>query len=162
MKNFSLHFCLKTVKIFLLLAGAVLLTSSCGFLNPFGSSNSDGQWAAQYAHKYIGVPYVYGGHSPKGFDCSGLVSYVYQKKGVKLPRSSAKQAKAGHFIKKSRLRAGDLVFFRSPNSRRVSHVGIYIGEEQFIHAPGRGKKVRVASLDNNYFKKMYHSARRVI
>jgi len=108
------------------------------------------------------VPYKLGGKTPKdGFDCSGLVQYVYAGQGVKLPRSSSEQAKKGRKVKKSQLQPGDLVFFSTGKRGKVSHVGIYVGNDKFIHAPGRGKKTTKASLSAEYFKKTYHSARRV-
>lgn len=147
------------VKICLVTAIILSLTGCAGLL---GGSSKTGPAAAKTARKYIGTPYKYGGKTPKsGFDCSGLTFYVYQRHGVTLPPSSAKQAKAGRPIKKAFLRPGDLVFF-SPNKRgQVGHVGIYIGNGKFIHAPSNGKKVSIASLDDKYFKKTYHSARRI-
>lgn len=147
-------------KIFLIAALALSL-GGCGILSG-GRGSKSGLAAAKTAKNYIGTPYVYGGRSPSGFDCSGLTSYVYQRHGVKLPRSSTSQAKVGRKIQKGRLKPGDLVFF-AQNGRRgqVNHVGIYIGDGKFIHAPSTGKKVSIAKLNDNYFKKNYHSARRV-
>ena len=134
--------------------------SGCAFFSP--GSSASGRAAAKTAHKYIGVPYKLGGKNPKeGFDCSSLVQYSYARNGVKLPRSSAQQAKVGRKVKKSQLQPGDLVFFSTGRRGRVSHVGIYVGNDKFIHAPGRGKKVTKASLSSKYFTKTYHSARRV-
>lgn len=97
------------------------------------------------AKKYIGVPYVWGGTTPKGFDCSGLVQYVFREAGISLPRTSAEQSKVGEYIERGDLRPGDLVCF-------PGHIGIYIGEGQFLHAPDVGQKVRINSLDamNNF------------
>ena len=132
----------------------------CGI---FGLSNSNyvGPGPAKTAKKYVGIPYVYGGTTPSGFDCSGLTSYVYKKHGVNLPRTSHKQAEVGRFVRKPHLRVGDLVFFKTGKTSKVSHVGIYIGQDKFVHAPGRGKKVTIATLSNKYFQKTYHSARRM-
>ena len=142
-----------------LILGFCLFLNGCGFFS--FDRGGTGQSAAYTARKYIGVPYEYGGKSPKGFDCSGLTSYVYQRHGVKLPRTSAKQAKAGRHVKKAKLKPGDLVFFSTAKKGQISHVGIYVGDGKFVHAPGRGKKVTTASLNSDYYKKTYHSARRV-
>lgn len=91
------------------------------------------------AKNYIGVPYVWGGTSPKGFDCSGFTQYVYRKAGVYLPRTSSQQGRTGTKVSKSELRAGDLVLF-------PGHVGMYIGDDLFIHAPNRGESVRIDRL----------------
>lgn len=112
------------------------------------------------AHKYLGVPYEYGGRSPSGFDCSGLVWYVFREHGIKLPDSSYKQAAVGEKIDKNELQPGDLVFFQSDG--RVGHVGLYIGDGTMIHAPGRGKRVRKASLSDTYYKTHYATARRLM
>lgn len=97
------------------------------------------------AKNYIGVPYVWGGTTPEGFDCSGLVQYVFREAGIKLPRTSAEQGKVGEYIEKEDLKPGDLVCF-------PGHIGIYVGEGQFLHAPDVGQKVRINSLDamNNF------------
>jgi cell wall-associated NlpC family hydrolase len=115
---------------------------------------------AQTAHQYLGTPYVSGGRSPKGFDCSGLVWYVYSQNGIELPKTSYKQARIGRKVKFGELRPGDLLFFTS--SRRIDHVGVYVGDGIMIHAPGRGKKVRKAELDQQYYKDHFVVARRVI
>lgn len=118
--------------------------------------------AAKLAEDYIGVPYRYGGRDPqKGFDCSGLTWYVYQRQGLKLPQTSRDQLKAGRKVNKAKLSPGDLVFFRNVKSRRVDHVGIYVGQGRFVHAPGAGKKVERRDLSEKYYKSAYYSARRV-
>jgi cell wall-associated NlpC family hydrolase len=115
----------------------------------------------QTARRFIGTPYRWGGSSVKsGFDCSGLTMTVYRLNGFELPRSAFSQYRAGLPVARSALARGDLVFFRTGRSSRVSHVGIYSGEDRFIHAPGRGKRIRVASLTNVYFKKRFTGARR--
>jgi cell wall-associated NlpC family hydrolase len=140
---------------------AALILGGCSFRMNRPDSNSVGLAAAQTAGKYLGVPYAYGGRSPRGFDCSGLALYVYKQHGVKLPPTSRTQAKAGSPVSKKELLPGDLVFFRTGAWGGVGHVGIYIGDGQFIHAPGTGKRVKKAELDNKYFKARYHSARRI-
>jgi cell wall-associated NlpC family hydrolase len=148
--------------IFIVIIMTALILGGCSFrMNRGGGENPVGQAAAKTAGKYIGVPYVYGGRSPRGFDCSGLALYVYKQHGVKLPPTSKTQAKAGKPVKKKELLPGDLVFFRTSTLGGVGHVGIYIGGGQFIHAPGTGKRVKKAALEEKYFKARYHSARRV-
>ncbi|MDR1657876.1 MAG: C40 family peptidase [Deltaproteobacteria bacterium] len=135
-----------------------LLLTGCGAKK--GSSSGLGMELAKSAHQYIGVPYVYGGRSPKGFDCSGLVWYVYRQHGVELPVSSAKQARVGKKVDKDELVPGDLIFFQ--NKGRISHVGLYIGGNQMIHAPGRGKKVVKVNIKEKYYRQNYAGARRMI
>ncbi len=112
------------------------------------------------ADNFIGMPYRWGGASAeKGFDCSGLTMTVYQLNGLELPRSSQGQWKAGVSVRRSRLKKGDLVFFHTAGIGKISHVGIYDGNGQFIHAPGRGKEVKRTSLNNRYFNKKYAGAK---
>ncbi len=112
------------------------------------------------AKDFIGVPYLWGGVSvDKGFDCSGLTMTVYQLNGLDMPRHSATQFDAGDPIKLSELQQGDLVFFATRGRGKVSHVGIYIGDGQFIHAPKRGKKICIDSLSNEYFEKRFVGAK---
>ena len=90
-----------------------------------------------------GKPYRYGGSTPVGFDCSGLIQYSYARAGVKVPRSTEDLLEASRTIAKRQLRPGDLVFFHQ-DSKRSSHVGLYIGNDRFVHAPSTGKTVSVA------------------
>ncbi|NOX34775.1 MAG: C40 family peptidase [Deltaproteobacteria bacterium] len=114
----------------------------------------------QYAVKSLGLPYKWGGQSPEtGFDCSGLIVYTYQKAGVMLPRTAKKQFGNGQIVSKQNLRVADLVFFKTPKVRKVFHVGIYIGDGIFVHAPGKGRQVTYGYLSNPYFKKHYIGAR---
>jgi len=115
-----------------------------------GSLGSPHPEAAKVAKRYLGVPYVWGGTTPRGFDCSGLVQYSYKQVGISIPRTSRSQFRIGKFIPPSRtdlLEAGDLVFFGTggdPN--KIHHVGMYVGGGTFIHAPATGDVVRYASL----------------
>ncbi len=97
-----------------------------------------------------------------GFDCSGLVYYVYRSAGIPVPRTARDQYNTGSKVNKNNLKPGDLVFFNI--SRRTSrvHVGIFTGNNEFIHAPGKGKPIRVASLDNVYFKHTFLGGRTFI
>ena len=112
------------------------------------------------AKSFIGLPYRWGGSSSGyGFDCSGLSMTAYHLNGLNLPRSSKEQYRVGIPVKRGQLLRGDLVFFAISKGRKVSHVGIYAGDDRFIHAPGRGKRVRIDSLSNRYFKSRYVGAR---
>ncbi len=112
------------------------------------------------AHDFIGIPYLWGGTSPDtGFDCSGLTMTVYQLNGLNLPRHSARQYDAGNPVKRDRIQKGDLVFFATKGNGKVSHVGIYIGDNRFIHAPACGKKIRIDSLSTNFFAKRFLGGR---
>ena len=112
---------------------------------------------------YLGTPYRAGGLSPQtGFDCSGLVAYVYREgAGLALPRNTFDLSRLGQPIERAALRPGDLVFYNT-QGREYSHVGIYLGEDRFIHAPSSGGEVRVESLRADYWVRRYNGARRVI
>jgi len=113
-----------------------------------------GHAVLQAAQSQIGAPYKYGGAGPEAFDCSGLVTYAHRQIGVAVPRTAAQQFAAATPVKRGELRPGDLVFFRL-ESRNVSHVGIYAGSDRFVHAPQRGGKVRVASLEEDHFRRSF-------
>lgn len=112
----------------------------------------------------LGAPYVYGASGPKSFDCSGFTSYVYKKIGINLPRTSHDQGKAGEPVAKGNLRMGDLVFFDTVGKKdnAITHVGIYIGDGEFIHASSgkNAKKVVISNLNTGYYKDKYVTARR--
>ena len=112
---------------------------------------------------FIGVPYRRGGSSADmGFDCSGLVRTAFQKaKGLVLPRTASEQADATQVIDKKDLRPGDLVFFNTMR-RAFSHVGIYVGDGKFLHAPRSGTEVRIESMDIAYWQSRFNGARRVL
>lgn len=122
-------------------------------------SLSDNTALIDFAKKYLGVPYVYGGSSPSGFDCSGFVQYVFSNFGVKLSRTTYTQVNEGVAVSKENLQAGDLVFFGTASN--VSHVGIYISDGNFIHASKPGDTVKINSLYSDYYVRNYYTARRV-
>jgi hypothetical protein len=115
------------------------------------------------AMNYIGVSYKWGGESSdEGFDCSGLTMTVYQLNGLDLPRTSRQQWRVGTAVVRNELLRGDLVFFATAGGRRVSHVGIYTGENKFIHAPGKGKTIQLTSLSKSYYRSRFVGARRYL
>ncbi|HUO81151.1 MAG TPA: C40 family peptidase [Steroidobacteraceae bacterium] len=116
-----------------------------------------GARAASLASEQIGTPYRSGGSAPGGFDCSGLVVYVYRELGVALPRTAAEQRAALGRVPLEALAPGDLVFFSTPEE----HVGIYLGGGEFVHAPGSGRRVERARLDAPYFILAYAGGGRV-
>ena len=127
-----------------------------------GSEQGKIKTVLQRAMALLGTPYRWGGTDPdKGFDCSGLVGYVFRNAlGIELPRVSREMAKSGELVTdRAKLSAGDLVFFGRRG--RVDHVGIYVGEGRFVHAPSRGKDVQVSSLDTGYWSGKFMQARRV-
>ena len=133
-------------------------------LRDFGDKAKDSAAnITSYALSLIGVDYRFGGNTPdQGLDCSGLIRYVFQQAtGISLPRSARDQARVGESIKRDDLQPGDLVFF---NTRRFqfSHVGLYIGDNRFIHAPSTGGAVEVVNLDNRYWQKAFNGARRIV
>lgn len=131
------------------------------------ASSAIGDQVAALAMSFLGVPYVYGGASPSGFDCSGLTLYVYKQFGYNLSHSaSAQWANSGVFVERSELQPGDLVMFcdsSRSNGKACSHVGIYIGNNEFIHASSgsSGKYVKISSLSQDYYNKYYKGAKRI-
>ncbi|PKG25646.1 C40 family peptidase [Niallia nealsonii] len=132
------------------------------FTGVFGenaASAASSKSAVTVAKKYIGTPYKYGGMSPKGFDCSGLVGYSYKKTGKTLPRTAGDMYKKGKKVTKKNLKKGDLIFF-STYKKGASHVGIYVGDNKFIHSSS-SKGVKIDQLSNTYWKSKYYGAKRL-
>ncbi len=124
--------------------------------SPTGAPPSQYGGVVGIAMQYLGTPYVYGGESPSGFDCSGFVMYVYSQVGVSLPRTVSTQYAVGVAVSRSELQAGDLVFFNG-----LGHVGIYIGGNQFIHSPHTGDVVKISSI-TGWYADTYVGARRIL
>lgn len=118
---------------------------------------------AMHAMSVIDAEYRYGGNSPRtGIDCSGLVRYVYKKAwGAELPRTAASISEVSERIETNELRPGDLVFYNT-QKRPFSHVGIYLGDNKFVHAPSKGNRVRVDNMDSKYWQVRFNGARRVV
>lgn len=150
---------MKGTKTSALYAANRSLAGSVGRAVAFAAAGSD---IVSYAEKFLGVPYVHGGSTPKGFDCSGFTQYVMGHFGGSIPRTTTGQYSSGAKISKSELRPGDLVFFKpSPGSTRISHVGIYVGGGKFIHAPQQGDSVKISDLSSKYNISHYYGAARV-
>lgn len=124
-----------------------------------GSWTTQANTAVNTADRLIGVPYLYGGATTAGFDCSGLTQYVYAKAGISLPHSSSAQATKGAAVARAALQPGDLVFFSTNGSGSVNHTGIYLGANLFIAANTGG--VAVCDLSGSYWSGVYLTARRV-
>lgn len=124
-------------------------------------SGASGSQILAKAQQYLGAPYVYGGASPSGFDCSGFVYYVLKELGYSPYRTPADQYKMGTAVSKSNLQPGDIVFFANTYASGISHVGIYAGNGQFIHAPNSRSVVSYSSLTSGYWSEHYYGARRM-
>lgn len=132
-------------------------------VSPSRSGNLiDGGRIIEFASRYLGTPYRYGGSSPGGFDCSGFVYYVFGQFGISLPRTAADQFQNGIPVNRDELLAGDLVFF-SCYSRGIDHVGIYVGDGRFIHSSSpRSGGVIYSSLNESYYARSYAGAKRIL
>jgi cell wall-associated NlpC family hydrolase len=117
-----------------------------------------GQKAATFALGQVGGPYRYGGSSPTGFDCSGLVQYSYASAGISVPRTTSGQWTQMTPVRDRDMRAGDLLFFEI--SGKMSHVGLYLGDGRFVHAPSSGRSVSIGSLESAYYGKAFIRAGR--
>lgn len=145
---------------------SLMFLSACQSTRPLStSSQSDSALndLAVYALSLSGTRYKYGGTSPEtGFDCSGFVGHVFQHSlGMSLPRSSAEMSRIGMRQRTESLLPGDLVFYNTLN-KAYSHVGIYLGDGQFIHSPSTGKSVSIVNMSEPYWEKRYNGARRIM
>jgi len=148
---------------FLLLAVLLSLLAAC---TPFrhglpgeAVTADPGRAVLEAAETRIGAPYRYGGSGPDAFDCSGLVAYAHRQVGIAVPRTAAEQFSQATPVKRRELRPGDLVFFRL-SGRDVGHVGIYAGDDRFLHAPQSGGHVRLASLEDEWYQQRFVGAGR--
>ena len=148
----------------LALALLALLLAACATpaRSPEYGSGADMNEVALYAMSLADTPYRYGGNSAEnGFDCSGFVQHVYLNTlGMKLPRTSQEMSRMGLNLELGELRPGDLVFFNT-RRRPFSHVGIYVGEDRFVHSPSSGRAIMVSSMRDDYWRNRYNGARRV-
>lgn len=136
-------------------------TGSTTSNNPTSAGSVTGAQILAEARKYLGTPYVYGGASPSGFDCSGFVYYVLKQLGYSPYRTPADQYRMGTYVAKSDLQPGDIVFFAGTYASGISHVGIYAGGGQFIHSPNSRSVVSYADLTSGYWAQHYYGARRM-
>jgi cell wall-associated NlpC family hydrolase len=112
--------------------------------------------ALTIARHLVGTPYHYGGDDPaSGFDCSGLVYYSHKVAGLPVPRTTRQQFAATYPVGRDALAPGDLVFFRIGRRGKIAHVGIYVGDDEFVHSPSTGKRVQVSDLTNPYWAKRF-------
>ncbi len=141
--------------------------STFAFSDIFTNSNKEDadkcKRITSLAKTKLGKKYVWGASGNKNtYDCSSFVKYVYKKQGIELPRTSIMQSKVGKYVKRDELQKGDLIFFDTSKKRKgyVNHVGIYIGDNKFIHASSAKKKVVITSLEKNFYSNRYKGARR--
>ncbi|WP_068267580.1 C40 family peptidase [Caviibacter abscessus] len=117
---------------------------------------------SEFALNYLNTPYLWGSNGPKSFDCSGYVNYVYEKTvGIDLPRVSSNIAKYGTKVDKDDLQLGDILYFKTTRKNRISHVGIYIGDNKFVHASSRNKKVVISEIKGYYQRTLRGAVRPV-
>jgi cell wall-associated NlpC family hydrolase len=120
-----------------------------------GSALTSGERLAAIASSQLGQPYRFGGDGPEGFDCSGLVQYVHQQLGIAVPRTAREQRQGSAALDRSELLAGDLVFFTMGPRLLVDHVGVYVGDGRFVHAPRAGSPVRLSRIDDRTYARRF-------
>jgi murein DD-endopeptidase len=140
--------------------GLTLITLAACTSTPRASDPEVTTRAVNVALSMQGKPYRYGGNTPAGFDCSGLIQYSYARAGVRLPRSTEQLWSRSRTIARRHLQPGDLIFFNQ-EGKRSSHVAIYVGNDRFVHAPSSGKHVSVANFTDPYWRRNFASARRI-
>ena len=133
-------------------------SSSSGNVAP---TNNVGSQIATYAQQYVGYPYVYGGEGPSGFDCSGFVQYVYGQFGYSLNRTATAQLQNGYWVSYDELQPGDIIYFGT-TAGKASHVGIYIGDGNFVHAQNSSTGVVIPSLSTSWYANRYLCAHRIV
>jgi len=154
---YLMQFYMKKLIFTLLLSSLITACSSSSHIRSKPTKSTPNSYAniIKNAKAMLGVQYHFGGTSPEtGFDCSGLVYYAHKKQGITLPRTTKGQLRRVRKIHKSSLRPGDLVFF-AINRVKVSHVGIYLGNNKFIHSPSTGKNVKISSMNTDYWRRRF-------
>ena len=153
------------IRNLLLLSVVIVGAAGCSSAAPQAGKGKEvravdvGSRAAHVAYQQVGAPYLYGGNSPRGFDCSGLVHFSYSAAGFSVPRTTGALWRTAQPIARSNLRPGDVLFFDIDG--KMSHVGLYVGEGRFVHAPSSGRSVTVASLDSPYYARSFIRAGRL-
>lgn len=137
-------------------------TDAANTVSNVSSTSSVGQAIVETARQFYGVPYIWAGTSPKGFDCSGFVYYVYKQHGYNINRTAASIYQNGVAVDKSNLQIGDVICFTNGGGSYIGHVGIYIGDNQFIHASSGQGKVTITGLSETYYANHYYGARRIV
>jgi len=122
------------------------------------AERSPGERAAVVAVRQVGVPYRYGGAGRDGFDCSGLIQYAYKQAGITVPRTTGSQWRGLQAVNRDDMQIGDVLFFRIRG--RMSHVGLYLGDGRFVHAPSSGREVTIAALDTPFYRRAFIRAGR--
>lgn len=129
--------------------------------NPYNYNKDN---IVQNAKTHLGEKYVWGGTKPNAFDCSGYMKYLYEKEGIEIPRTAYQQSKVGQYVERDELEKGDLLFFLTDKKRNIpiTHVGLYLGNDKFIHAASKKKGIIISSLSKSKYNKIYVKAKRII